>query len=552
MGEKTTGKKFDFHTHNYLWGMKKKLLTAFLFIWAAAAANNVQLTNISVSNNITNTGKVIQFDLSWENSWRTGSTNNYDGVWVFFKFKDVTGKWYHLNFTGTNITMPPGASYDMGNNSAVTGVGIFIYRTANGTGNVNLTNVKAGITSYPGTFEVRGYAIEMVYVPQGSFYTGDGSSLNTLVSGGSTNPFEVTAATLSMGTAPGNLEDPFVTSFSGTLTNFPNGYNDYWMMKYELSQGAYRDFLNTLTKSQQSSRIQINPESPAGSYIQGAASLLHKCYLQIDSPATVNTPAKIRCYNNDTISYEWNPVALLTWNDAAAYLDWAGLRPMTELEYEKACRGPLAALSGEYAWGTADFNDWNTIINGNTENYVSFSNTGRINETASNASAVIGNGTFGSNLNACGGMCFTWANLIRGGGFANAYSSRISSGAGYYGAMELSGNAYELTVTVANAAGRAFTGKHGDGALTAQGNADENNWPGVNGATGTNTAPGIYNGGAGVVSDGGIIRKGGSFTVNIPELAVSFRNIPAAGTVSGNVLPSGNYGFGIRGVRNAN
>ena len=69
--------------------MKKKLLAAFLFIWTAAAANNVQLTNISVSNNITNTGKVIQFDLSWENSWRTGSTNNYDGVWVFFKLKTL-------------------------------------------------------------------------------------------------------------------------------------------------------------------------------------------------------------------------------------------------------------------------------------------------------------------------------------------------------------------------------------------------------------------------------------------------------------------------------
>lgn len=532
--------------------MKKILSLVLLSCCFIANANNIQLSNISVTNNVTNTGKVIQFDISWENSWRSSGTGNYDGAWVFFKFKDFTGNWYHLNFTGTNIIMPAGASYDMGNNSGNTGIGMFIYRTANGAGNVNLTNVRAGITSYPGTFEVRGFAIEMVYVPQAAFFAGDGNSSNSFVSGGTTSAFQVNSSTLTIGTATGNLEDPLIGSFTGTLNNFPTGYNDYWMMKYELSQGAYRDFLNTLTKTQQTTRMQISPESPAGNFIQGSLSSFHKCYLQIDTPATVNTPAKIRCYNNDSISYAWNPMALLTWNDAAAYLDWAGLRPMTELEYEKACRGPLAAVSNEYAWGNTALNDWNTIINGTPEAYVSFSNAGRINETAFNSSAVTGNGTYGSNLNACGGFCFTWANLIRGGGFANAFSTRVSSGAGYYGAMELSGNAMELAVTLANAAGRAYTGKHGDGTLTAQGNADENNWPGVNGATGTNTAPGTYNGGAGVTSDGGIIRKGGSFATIALELQVSRRNGTGTGAVNGNTLPASFYGYGIRGVRNAN
>ena len=35
-----------------------------------------------------------------------------------------------------------------------------------------------------------------------------------------------------------------------------------------------------------------------------------------------------------------------------AFADWAGLRSMTELEYEKACRGPLEPVAGEYAFGT--------------------------------------------------------------------------------------------------------------------------------------------------------------------------------------------------------
>jgi len=190
-----------------------------------AGANNVQLTNISVTNNVTNTGKIIQFNLTWENSWRTASTNNWDGVWVFFKFKDNDGKWYPLRFTGTNITMPAGSTYDIGNSSpAAQGVGMFIYRSANGFGTATATAIKAGITSYPGTFEVRGFAIEMVYIPQGSFSVGDGFSDDALRNSnvGST-PFLITGngGTVNAGTANGNLYDPEYQGATGFLTGFP-------------------------------------------------------------------------------------------------------------------------------------------------------------------------------------------------------------------------------------------------------------------------------------------------------------------------------------------
>ena len=36
----------------------------------------------------------------------------------------------------------------------------------------------------------------------------------------------------------------------------------------------------------------------------------------------------------------------ISWSDMSAYLDWSGLRPMTELEYEKACRGRSCLLIG--------------------------------------------------------------------------------------------------------------------------------------------------------------------------------------------------------------
>ena len=42
----------------------------------------------------------------------------------------------------------------------------------------------------------------------------------------------------------------------------------------------------------------------------------------------------------------------MTGADMLAYLDWSGLRPMSELEYEKACRTPSRVIPGEYAWNT--------------------------------------------------------------------------------------------------------------------------------------------------------------------------------------------------------
>ena len=61
----------------------------------------------------------------------------------------------------------------------------------------------------------------------------------------------------------------------------------------------------------------------------------------------------------------------LSWADVAAYLDWSGLRPMTELEFEKACRGPNAPVAGEYAWGSnAGLVQATSIVNGGLSNEV--------------------------------------------------------------------------------------------------------------------------------------------------------------------------------------
>lgn len=529
----------------------RTLFVLFLTVLCAVRlqANNVQLTNINVINNAGNTGKVVQFDISWENSWRTGSTNNYDGVWVFFKFKDNNGRWYPLRFTNTDNSVPSGFTLKVDNNFDVTGVGAFIYRSTLGFGTSTLTGVQAGIQSLPGIFDIRGFAIEMVYVPQGSFYLGDGAGADAFKTGNTNNPYFVTGngASVTYGTGSGQLNDPIAIGMSNgnTYTGFPTGYAPFWMMKYELSQGAYRDFLNTLTYTQQATRngFVVPPSGAVGSRLEQICSNpFFRQYIEIAVPGiNPNTPAVYGCdADNDNIfneptDGEWVALMAITWTDCAAYLDWAGLRPMTEFEYEKACRGPLNAIENEYAWGTAQMANFPyTLTNPFTDN-----------ETVANPSSFLGNA-----FNDSSGI-----SVSRGGVFATAVSTRASSGAGYYGAMELSGSLLEITVTAANVAGRSFTGKLGDGLLTDEGNANENYWPGVNGTTGTSVTPGVYVSGNGVISDGGIKYRGGYFdSVVFDALKVSHRNVglllPGNGITSNIAVP---IPFpAIRGVRDAN
>jgi hypothetical protein len=78
---------------------------------------------------------------------------------------------------------------------------------------------------------------------------------------------------------------------------------------------------------------------------------------------------------------------------------------------------------------------------------------------------------------------------VRTGIFATGSTARATSGAGYYGNMELSGNLWERVVTLGNATGRTFSGVHGNGAVTTAGASDVSGWPA---AAGTGWKGGAY------------------------------------------------------------
>ena len=91
--------------------------------------------------------------------------------------------------------------------------------------------------------------------------------------------------------------------------------------------------------------------------------------------------------------------------------------------------------------------------------------------------------------------CYTTAinAPCRCGSYADLDPGRTNTGGGYYGALDLSGNLWEHTVTVGHASGRTFTGLHGDGELTTNGDADVTAWPGA-GAAGTGFRGGAWQG----------------------------------------------------------
>ncbi len=476
--------------------MKKRTITLFtalalLLFAGSVAANNINVSNIRVTGQNTTAGEnnpanytLVQFDLSWENSWRTSSApNNWDAAWVFVKYRVGSGDWQHAwlnntghsSGTGTSATidaglLTPGTAFHATTNPAL---GVFIYRSADGTGNFSITgaqlrwNYGANGVADNATVDVKVFAIEMVYVPAGNFYVGSGGTETSAfyMYPTTTNPYQITGeGAITVGTTDGNLYYPSSTyggDQSGPIpANFPKGYAAFYCQKYEISQQQYVDFLNTLTSAQASTRYP------------NATTNRHA--ITVSGGVYSTTNPYVACN-------------FLSWMDGAAYSDWAGLRPMTELEFEKACRGLETPVANEYAWGTA-------TVAGNA---YTLENDNATNEgIASNYSTSTGNASYDITDGSIDGP-------LRVGIFAaNADNQgRITAGASYYGIMELSGNLWERAVTVGNATGRDFTGLHGNGALSTNGHANETAWPGltsgeVTGATGSGFRGGIWDTGA--------------------------------------------------------
>lgn len=107
----------------------------------------------------------------------------------------------------------------------------------------------------------------MVYIPEGPFYIGDGngsqeSTYAFHLNGADNTAVQITTAGKSI-TVDSSFEDDIdtspvtVTGLAGITGNssWPNGYSAFYLMKYEITQKQYVDFLNTLSRVQQGARV---------------------------------------------------------------------------------------------------------------------------------------------------------------------------------------------------------------------------------------------------------------------------------------------------------
>lgn len=274
-------------------------------------------------------------------------------------------------------------------------------------------------------------------------------------------------------------------TWSGTLTGsinasgakittdiYPNGFEGFYAMKYELSQEQYVRFLNKLNSTQQKARTREDLDQlQEGAYVFGTHTNKPDCRNGIVVGARSNGLVIFACNLTDDgkVSQEDDGQTVacnyISVNDMLAYADWAGLRPLSEMEYEKMGRRPYPQVPGLKGWAGGDI----TLAELPTdETFANGTKSGGDNERLTDG-----------NVNAGGKV----SGPVRVGSYASNANYPVEAGASYWGLMDLSGNLAEYYYNVGTA-GRAFHEQYyglsqGNGALATTGEVDINPayWP---------------------------------------------------------------------------
>lgn len=499
-----------------------KFLTALLLLgtFAFVNANNLTITNVSLTGATSSTIQV-QYNMFWENSWR--DLENWDAAWVFVKYSTDNGiTWSHATMSSSGHvagTSTPTASIHIPQDN----LGAFVYRSSVSSGTYTITNqqlqwnfVANGLnqTQAAGA-TVRVFGMEMVYIPQGEFYLGDGVNTTSTPSP-SLNAFYRLDANSSAAFIYSSMSeriqdnqygtfrvhglngvdlnnDTIVGSWPTDAPDFPVGYKALYCMKHKITQGQYTDFLNTLTYDQQSQRVGNANNTVAASAWNGSTTTLptHRNNIFVLTAGVSNTLPRI--YTATRPDRDCN---FLNWPDACSYADWAGLRPYTDMEKEKIGRGPVPPVLGEFASGSNSYTAITAVITGVENGQETATSTGHnFQDMHSNSTISGGDGSFNRAP-------------IRAGIFARSSTTRLQSGASYYGVMDFTGGLIEWVVSFSQLAGRSYTGLHGNGSLNSAGFADVSFWPGINGNASYGTANTAYSGSTGVTSGAGAVFTG--------------------------------------------
>jgi formylglycine-generating enzyme required for sulfatase activity len=418
------------------------LAISFLLYGSIVFGSDIKIEGIEWSRDVAPLQYKIKFTVSWNNSWR--NDKNYDAAWIFLKYTGTSyqqASYRHAKLMAAghhllinHITGSPNPVIEIPEDR----IGVFIYPSAKYRGAVRWTIELAldtailresNFNSNSRLIDV--YAIEMAQIPQAAFTIGEADTaaawknFSLFVSDGNGRPgglWKVNGEneSIPVGKEKGNLYYNAQTALyhgdqKGIIpVEFPKGFQSFYIMKYETTQGQYAAFLN--------------------------------CISNAGSAARANFGGRDYYTNRGTIRFEKEkyiagspdrPCNYFSWDDACAYADWAGLRPMTELEFEKACRGPKTPIAMEFPWNSNSKNKLQRVVNKEDE--------------------------------------LVWLNDLRESDLTE--NNRDLFGASYYWVMDLAGSLWERCVTIGDSVGRSFKGTHGDGMLAYYGFASNAHWP---------------------------------------------------------------------------
>lgn len=489
-------------------------------------ANNVQVTDITMTDENLETGTLkINFKLSQENPFGElkDAGNNYytDYIWVFIKYTTLP---LNNNYDYMHATLTPFSGV-----TGVSGSSVGSYSTSYVSNNPYSNTYGEGVTGDgKGAFikasratgqtfsvlwkfiddevkpdaqvKIKVFAIEMVFIPKGAFFYNVGTTganvtnYNNYVSGSPTlvsSPADIPTGAVLEGTP-----DPLWPN--GLNPGWPNGFNPFYIMKYEVTQEQYISFLNTLSFNNQDGWAYYYP------YRNYAYNGLYWGHCGINRGGSPDADGGY-WYLADPMDYtnrsDPSKVAnracpYFGWSYATAYASWAGLRPMTEMEFEKAARGskqepiPGQAIFGQriYPWGNTSPSTGNSTYSpdGIATIYKYYGNTD--------------SGTGASNVGQ-----------YLSGDIISPSRTPEQTGASPYGVADLTGNLWEFTFNCLS----TLTPRNGDGKLHAS-YSEDLNWS---------------------MTDGDYGIRGGSFRSGSTSYSISQRNWGA--TASARTIDSG-------------
>ena len=405
-------------------------MKGFTILALAILSNVAFASDLNISKPILyveNDSTYAVFNLSWKNAWNNQKNN--DAIWLFCKLKSKNAPSKHISVLSVGhqlVDTFSGQDSDLQIMPSTDGVGLFVFPQNKFKGNIDVT-LKIlldskdfnGLDTRNSSFEI--FGIEMIRIPEGSFFVGSTDTsarrYGALYDPMSNAPIKVSSENQTFEISKnGDIYYDSSEGYEGDQmglipAEYPKGYKSFFVMKYELTEDNYVGFLNNLTPDQAQGRTIHQDEN-----YTGTISLSEGKYIS-------ERPHR--------------PSPFVGWDDAMAFADWAGLRPMTEFEYTKAARGGVLPEGVDYPWGMEGKQHVQRFPDENWE-------------------LVMRNGWDESKLTD---------------------NNKTYFGASNYWVMDLSGSLWERVVSIGHEVGRNFKGTHGDGFLAENGGATNADWP---------------------------------------------------------------------------